>query len=322
MGLFKQAISMEFDVSIVVCTYNPEKRKLLNTIQSVLMQKDIRYEIIIADDGSNKDHFEDVKQFMDKEQFYEYKFIKNEINQGTVLNCLYGVQACHGKYIKLISPGDMLSFSSVLREWVDEIEREQADWSFGDAFYYKRDQQDRMVFIEEDAHPRMVDVYLHGDRKRCKDNYLINHDNCLGAATLCKKDILLKYLDLISGKIVYAEDNMYYLMMFDDLKTFYFPQEVIFYEFGEGVSTSGNAVWRERLKKDWEVTCELILDKCAGNEPFEGKVRRAIKIKNTESKLIRYLYILFFKDMFAFKIKKRLKNRKTRVYSGYENSAV
>lgn len=318
----KGIISAEFDVSIIICTYNSEKIKLIKTIQSVLMQKNICYEIVIADDGSNNNYFEDIKQFMSREKFYEYKFIKNDVNKGTVLNCLNAVQICCGKYIKLISPGDMFCFPDILKKWVDEIEKKEADWSFGDAFYYKLDQQDKMVFIEKEAHPQIVDVYLHENMKQCKKNYLINYDNCLGAATLCKKDILLKYLNLIAGKIVYAEDNMYYLMMLDNLKVLYFPYEVIFYEFGDGVSTSGSTIWSGRLKKDWDATCELILGKCKGDESFERKMKRAIKIKSIANKPIKYFYILIFKDMFVFKIKKKIKRRKTKIYSDYENFTI
>ena len=39
------------EVSIVLATYNSEKSKILNSIASFFRKKDIKMEILIADDG-------------------------------------------------------------------------------------------------------------------------------------------------------------------------------------------------------------------------------------------------------------------------------
>ena len=44
---------MSFDVSVVILTYFPDKEKLLKTLKSVLLQKNVSYEILIADEGSD-----------------------------------------------------------------------------------------------------------------------------------------------------------------------------------------------------------------------------------------------------------------------------
>lgn len=42
----------QYQVSFVVCTYNSKWEKLNSTLFALLAQKDISYEIVVADDGS------------------------------------------------------------------------------------------------------------------------------------------------------------------------------------------------------------------------------------------------------------------------------
>ena len=45
----------EFSVSVILCTYNPDWRKLKATLLSAAMQEDIDFEIVLTDDGSGED---------------------------------------------------------------------------------------------------------------------------------------------------------------------------------------------------------------------------------------------------------------------------
>ena len=47
----------KYDVSIIVATYNPDLNKLMSTLLSIIIQKGIKFEIIVTDDGSQKDYF-------------------------------------------------------------------------------------------------------------------------------------------------------------------------------------------------------------------------------------------------------------------------
>ena len=50
-------------VTVAVISYNPVWEKLRNTLKSVVWQKKVDFEIIVADDGSEKDCFDFVEQF-------------------------------------------------------------------------------------------------------------------------------------------------------------------------------------------------------------------------------------------------------------------
>ena len=49
-------------------------------------------------------------------------------------------------------------------------------------------------------------------------DYLLANDTILGAAVLAKRNIILKYLLEMEGKVKYAEDYMIRLMIFDNKK--------------------------------------------------------------------------------------------------------
>lgn len=66
----------------------------------------------------------------------------------------------------------------------------------------------------------------------------------LGAAIIAQKQVMLKYLQRIVGKVKYAEDNIWRLMMFDGIVGCYFPYPAVLYETGTGVSTLGSNVWK------------------------------------------------------------------------------
>lgn len=83
-------------------------------------------------------------------------------------------------------------------------------------------------------------------------DYLLYGDIALGAAILCKRSVLQRYLGLLVGKVVYAEDNSYRLMAYCGERFYYYPHDAVLYEFGTGISTAGGDVWGQRIRKDWQ----------------------------------------------------------------------
>ena len=62
-------MNKSIDLSAVIVTYNPNTNKLLTTIKSVLIQRDINLEIIISDDGSKTFPEKEVKDFFERYNF-------------------------------------------------------------------------------------------------------------------------------------------------------------------------------------------------------------------------------------------------------------
>ena len=196
-----------YQVSVAVLTYNPNTEKLLDTLQSVLLQKDIAYQIVIADDGSAEPGFAAAEQFFAASGFTDYVFVRNEENRGTVFNVLSALEQCGGTYVKLISPGDLLGGESILAEWTGQLEHSGAAVSVSDAIYYTR-QSGTIRPVVEKAHPQLISCYQNGDIEQARYQHLIHNDLFLGAATLCRRDVMLRYITEIAGKVIYAEANI------------------------------------------------------------------------------------------------------------------
>ena len=121
---------------------------------------------------------------------------------------------------------------------------------------------------------------------------------------LGKKDLQIKYCELIKEKVKYAEDNIWRIMMFDGIIGGYFPQNAIYYEYGSGISTSGNQEWGKKIQEDWKAT-DLIM----ANENNPDRFQKAMlkNITKNKKKINRFL----IKGNFVFKLKLKLFPRKT-----------
>lgn len=250
----------EYDVSVVVLTYHPDKHKLMQTLASIIMQKDIKLQIVVSDDGSPVDHFDFIESWFKEIGFEDYKTVKNVQNAGTVKNVRNGLSACDGQYVKLISPGDFLAYETVLAQWIEFLRNSGSKWSFADAMYYYFEGEE-FTPTESIAHPQVVSCYQKKNVGKCRKNYLLNSDICLGAATLCQREVLTEYIELIHEKVVYAEDNAYRVMVRDNIIPAYFEENVICYEYGLGISTAKNDKWKELLGRDWEATIGIMLER-------------------------------------------------------------
>lgn len=296
-------------VTVLIASYRPDKDKLFKTVKSILMQKDIVFEIVIADDGSPIDYFEEIKQLFKKVGFSKYKLVKNLENIGTVKNLYSGIKVSNGQYIKLISPGDFLIGQDILNNWYLDTVNHASDLSFGDVIYYNF-KNNNINIIKYKASPQLINVY-HKKYKKIVENYILLDDTIHGASILCKRKLYEKYLSEAVDNVKYAEDCLYRLMIYDGIKITYFPKDVIMYEFGTGISTKPNDKWKALIKKDLRVTDKLLL-KRINDRKLRQRFTLLIKARDEgglKNKIKRYLSMpsIFFKKL-VIKINKRYTN--------------
>lgn len=280
--------NMIFDISVIVCSYNPTKEALFFTLRSIISQKDIEVEIIIADDGSKVFYKDDIIAFFEKNKFVNWKIVCNEVNHGTVFNLYSALKVCNSRYVKFISPGDALYGETILKRWKDFQYNAKSKWSFADAIYYKN-QSNEQIDLECQAHPNNVKPYLKNDRDICRWNYIALDDIALGACVFCETELAESYISKIVNQVIYAEDNIWRMMMFDGIVGEYFPCNAVLYEYGTGISTSRSDIWFMRIKKDWDKANELMIqNKKLDN--FQRKVVNTWKI-NEENNKIKKIFI-------------------------------
>lgn len=271
-------------VTVGIITYYPDKDKLFKVIDSVLRQKGVHLQLVFSDDGSEENYFNGAEQYLIDKGFVNYKFVENKVNQGTVINCISAVEVADGTYVKLLSPGDYLCGEFALKDWIEGMELEKADWSFCDSYYYQLDENEKKQLVRYMANPRVVEPYINKDEKMCRWNYIGITDFVLGAATLYRKDILLKYLNEIKGKIIYAEDYILSLMMLDKRKVFYMQSCLLLYEYGTGISTNQNLMWAKKLRNDYMQLLEIMLGRMKVTCREDKRIYKVILINKTSNK--------------------------------------
>lgn len=294
------------DVTIIIVTYNSEWKKVKITLDSILSQKDVKMQIIVADDGSSENHDTKIIAHMDACGFKNYVLSNAPCNQGTVKNMVRAMEKAGGKYTKVIAPGDMLYKNCTLREWMEFMDVTGALVSFGEAVYYCVNKKD-ISLIPTIGSP--VNKELYRDENKYSDafvDYILANDTILGAAQMMRTEVIKEYLNLICNRIVYAEDYMIRIMMFDQIRIRYFPHTAIWYEFGTGISTGKDNKWERLLKKDFDMSNVIIGER----EQYDNALcKRYLTYLHNESfhGWLRKVYKCFlFPKLVFFRLKMRL----------------
>lgn len=278
-------MSEAVDISVYVGDYNPEWKKLLKTLKSIVYQKGVRFEIIIGDDGSKNDLFPKIEDFFRQVGFKNYKLVKSKENHGTVLNGMQMKKFVQGKYIKPISAGDLLYEDDSLKRVFEYSERNRASVVFGDAVFYNDD--NGFQVFKHFHNPRITGVYNNDCVSRMlKLHYFLLGDGISGAALFARSDIYGKYLEMIAGKVKYAEDYMIRIMILDEVRIHYYKHPFIWYEFGTGISTVASDFWKDKLREDDEACEAVVKDRLINNlknnkNTFDWKY---LKLMNSHAK--------------------------------------
>ena len=240
-----------YQVSVIVASYHPVWEKLRATLLSVLLQRGVSLEILLADDGSENYYPREVEALFRQHRFTAYRIVHQEKNTGTVRNIQAALPYCTGRYVKLISPGDALYSPTVLAAWAAFMDQNPCAVSFCDAAYYAMEDKGPSVY-RLPASPMYRSLFREPLRpSRIRKNYLLSEDLILGASTLVETAALTRYLGLISGKVILHEDMIYRLMIYDGLTVRYFEETGIWYEYGTGISTARSAEQLRRFRREF-----------------------------------------------------------------------
>lgn len=249
-------------VTVAVISYNPVWEKLRNTLKSIVWQKNVDFEIVVADDGSEHDSFDKVEQYLKEKKITNYRLVKNPINQGIVKNVLSAVNVAQGKYIKLISPGDFLYDENTLHEFVDFAEKNPAAAYFSNLFYYSINDSGKILCYDNKKNPYDIRPWIQKDICKIRKNYLFYGDYICGASVIYNSKLLAKYLSEISKVAVWAEDMvLIYMIANQEIVLYMNVPGGIWYEYGIGISTKKSSVWGKRLHEDSKNIFHLIENK-------------------------------------------------------------
>ena len=242
------------EVSVVLLTYKPDWNKLKRTLGSIVMQKDVAFEIIVTDDGSERDYCEDIKAYMADIGFDRYVYNKNEKNVGTIKNYLSGIKRAKGRYIYGISPGDMLYGDMSLRKMVDFCNEREARICFGNAIYYTNDENGFKVF-KGINHPRRPQFYKEKMPFFIMKLMFFCNENILGPSYMWEKECVQDCFEKISHSALYVEDRCgTAVAIMKGIRVFHFDENMLWYEVGSGISTTDNTEWKLKIEEDYTNT--------------------------------------------------------------------
>ena len=276
-----------YDISFVVLTYKPVFEKLKATLNSLISQKDINFQIVISDDGSADNKFNRVKKYFSDNNFYNYKLIDHKKNQGTVSNFYDALMECSASRVKLISPGDEIIGDNTIRKWIDSMVLSRRCWSFSKVSnYYCKD--GKKVFVDTNHNPLDIAYYRNDKMSTARFNYIVFSDNVNGASVICDKELYVKYVKKLIGQVIFCEDLVYYLFMLDNICPYYFDCSAIAYECDSGISNSNNEEWNLRLKKDKDCIYRLLLESDSG----DNVSKKILNILRYPHRMLDYKYAL------------------------------
>lgn len=293
-----------FDISIIVVTYNSQWDKLKKTIESIICQKDITFEVVFADDGSEIKWNEKIKESLPEN--IKYIFADMNENSGTVSNINNALQYTEGRYIKVISPGDYFNGSLAVRKWVDFMDSTKADVSFCNAIYYKN--VDGLVSVLKNKQsPHNTYIYNKKDNRiKLFVDYLLANDTILGASVLMDRNVIVSYITEINKYVKYAEDYMIRLMIFDNRRIMHLDEELLWYEYGEGVSNGKNQRWASILKDDFDATNYLIEKRQNLTEKIQKKYIKYLRLDDKKSIEKKFKKVIMFPSTIWFRGRMKL----------------
>ncbi len=240
-------------VSVIVATYNFNVKKTIATLNSVILQKNVSIEIIIADDGSkNTEDFDIIEAHIKKNNFEAYKIIKNKENQGTVKNLFSGLKQAVGKYVYFISPGDYLFDDCVLHDFYEFCEKNNSKLVFGDAVCYNFDNDGKVNISDIPSAPKRAECYSADKSLFFKKVAFLFGNFVVGPAYFREKNTTIECFKIIEKNSKFVEDNTSTAIAFaNGINLDYFRRNIVWYETGTGVSTSSDDKWKKILDEDF-----------------------------------------------------------------------
>ncbi len=252
------------EISVVVANYNSQTEKIIHTLHSIIAQRNIAIEIIIVDDGSEFFDRDTVEAFLRRKKDLHFSILVSPCNQGTVKNLLNGIRKSKGEYVYTISPGDLLYDENTLNKMYKYIKNSGQKICFGNVVAYKL----------EDGEPKIIsfpNAPKNPKRYRKKNSFvqkiaLIYGWGIFGCSYLREREWALECISAISVTAKYVEDftSSLYALVNGELIS-WLDINVVFYEVGEGLSTTRDAGKHACIIDDLDRTEKMLLAKYNDN---------------------------------------------------------
>lgn len=251
------------EFSVIILCYNSETKALYRTLDSVLKQKNIDMEIVLADDASSNDCLQKAVDYLNEKNYTAYKVQRHEENVGTVQNIADALSLAEGTYIKCIGAGDMLFEDVTLQKVRDFMNENGCAMCFGKMQAYCASEKKHVRILL----PVPADIRAHqkNQKKRICKNIIQNHGWIAGASMFYRNDTFSEYLPKLLGVVRYCEDLLQVILLLDNQTISYMDCGVVYYEYGSGISTNAGKGNSDRMRMDHQRFWNMLKKQYPGN---------------------------------------------------------
>ncbi|WP_394153203.1 glycosyltransferase family 2 protein [Vibrio maritimus] len=273
-------------VSILVPLYNSELKNVLLTLQSIINQVGLEFEIVVCDDGSTQDLTKEIEDFFLDKKFLSYKFVNQKNNVGTVKNLLNASRIAKGRYIKPLGPGDFFYDNHSLKSIASLMDSTDSKIAFGRMISYSSLSSGDYVKSGFTA-PKNIAPFRNGNVQKQKANILLYNDWISGSTMCYRKDSFINYSENIAPHVRLCEDLIQVLALLDGNTVEFMDENFILYEYGVGVSTSG--IKNPLLINDHHSFNQYIRERYRDRIPLCLRGSEQSYVNNKMFKVLRYL---------------------------------
>lgn len=290
--------------SVLVLTYNSTLEKIIVTLESIIRQDITDFEIIVSDDGSKTTYYHEIEQYFMENNFCNYTILNNSKNVGTVQNLLRALECSSGEFIKGIGAGDLLFESTTLSQIYTQMKDKNAKIAYGLLRSFRFVDSNFNSEYTDFQSPRELLDYNKMNKNQILYKTLIKSDWISGATLFFERNYLKTKLNEIKDYVIYCEDLIQLLAHIENVEIQFLNLFVIWYEFGDGISTS--STMSLRLSNDHLSFFKYIkaVRKCR----YIGKAILNVRINRIKLSLIRQFifYIINF-HLLVLKLTKKSK---------------
>lgn len=227
---------MKAKVSVVIPNYNG-KDYLIKCIESLILQDVRAFEIIIVDDASTDDSFEEAKlRYPENEAFPRTRFIRHDTNMGFCKSVNDGIKAAETNFIFLLN-NDTVAKPECVRELYNAINASDKIFSVGAKMVSLQnpnimdnagDFYCSLGWAFTPAKDKPVDRYTH--KKKIF--------SACGGAVMYRKDLLIQLGGFDENHFAYLEDvDLGYRARLNDYVNIFAPKAVVLHA---GSASSGS----------------------------------------------------------------------------------
>lgn len=233
-------------ISVLMPVYNSEKF-LLETVQTVINQSYINWELILVDDGSTDNSKEICTKLMNDDKRIKYIF---QENLGVSHTRNVALENAQGKYIVFVDSDDLIH-EDYLKILINSIEKNNSDISVCNFIERKISNTGKVEDITREFYPKEV-----MEMSEMKD-YIMDFGNS-GLLNplwnkIYKREIIENNNITFDEKVETGEDFIFNLQYFRKTKKISFIKEMLYYYIRRNNNSITYKYIENMYEKGWEI---------------------------------------------------------------------